>query len=162
MAIELVPLTGVRVGDLTDAAQLASLADETPEGRSVVVPAKKQFTCEHATWPTSGRASCLSPCQALGDSGPGRDAPRMQALLIRLERLDVADFLQKVLVLGQVVGQLDFGHGAIELRGVLVGQAEIPVGLGDDARGQVGVGAGHVDCDLEPRSMASRHSPCLA
>jgi K+-transporting ATPase ATPase B chain len=36
MATELIPLAGVRVEDLAQAAQLASLADETPEGRSIV------------------------------------------------------------------------------------------------------------------------------
>jgi K+-transporting ATPase ATPase B chain len=36
MATELIPLPGVRMEDLASAAQLASLADETPEGRSIV------------------------------------------------------------------------------------------------------------------------------
>jgi K+-transporting ATPase ATPase B chain len=36
MATELIPLAGVRIEDLAIAAQLASLADETPEGRSIV------------------------------------------------------------------------------------------------------------------------------
>jgi len=36
MASELIPLAGVRLEDLAVAAQLASLADETPEGRSIV------------------------------------------------------------------------------------------------------------------------------
>jgi len=36
MATELLPLQGVRIEDLASAAQLASLADETPEGRSIV------------------------------------------------------------------------------------------------------------------------------
>jgi K+-transporting ATPase ATPase B chain len=43
MATELVPAPGVRVEDLADAAQLASLADETPEGRSIVVLAKERY-----------------------------------------------------------------------------------------------------------------------
>ncbi|HSA21549.1 MAG TPA: potassium-transporting ATPase subunit KdpB [Myxococcota bacterium] len=43
MATELLPLPGVRVDDLADAAQLASLADETPEGRSIVVLAKERY-----------------------------------------------------------------------------------------------------------------------
>jgi len=43
MATELIPLDGVRVGDLADAAQLSSLADETPEGRSIVVLAKERY-----------------------------------------------------------------------------------------------------------------------
>lgn len=38
-----VPAPGVREADLADAAQLASLADETPEGRSIVVLAKQKF-----------------------------------------------------------------------------------------------------------------------
>ena len=39
-ATEFFPAGGVRVEELADAAQLASLADETPEGRSIVVLAK--------------------------------------------------------------------------------------------------------------------------
>ena len=42
-ASEFVPLTGVSERDLADAAQLASLADETPEGRSIVVLAKEKY-----------------------------------------------------------------------------------------------------------------------
>ncbi len=39
-ATEFVPAPGVRADELADCAQLASLADETPEGRSIVVLAK--------------------------------------------------------------------------------------------------------------------------
>jgi len=42
-ATEFLPVSGVEVATLADAAQLASLADETPEGRSIVVLAKNQF-----------------------------------------------------------------------------------------------------------------------
>lgn len=42
-ASEFIPLQGVSADDLADAAQLSSLADETPEGRSIVVLAKEQF-----------------------------------------------------------------------------------------------------------------------
>ncbi|HLB96421.1 MAG TPA: potassium-transporting ATPase subunit KdpB, partial [Acetobacteraceae bacterium] len=42
-ATEFIPLSGVNVQDLADAAQLASLSDETPEGRSIVVLAKDQY-----------------------------------------------------------------------------------------------------------------------
>ena len=38
-----IPAPGVSEHDLADAAQLASLADETPEGRSIVVLAKEKF-----------------------------------------------------------------------------------------------------------------------
>ena len=37
------PAAGVKEAELADAAQLASLADETPEGRSIVVLAKQKF-----------------------------------------------------------------------------------------------------------------------
>ena len=43
MAVEFIPATGVAPEYLADRAQLASLADETPEGRSVVVLAKNLF-----------------------------------------------------------------------------------------------------------------------
>src|SRR5258708_37798232 len=36
-------MDGVRPEDMADAAQLSSLADETPEGRSVVVLAKEKY-----------------------------------------------------------------------------------------------------------------------
>ena len=42
-AAEFLPVTGVDAATLADAAQLSSLADETPEGRSVVVLAKNDF-----------------------------------------------------------------------------------------------------------------------
>jgi K+-transporting ATPase ATPase B chain len=42
-ATELVPVSGVSESELADAAQLASLADETPEGRSIVVLAKEKY-----------------------------------------------------------------------------------------------------------------------
>jgi K+-transporting ATPase ATPase B chain len=42
-ATELIPGPGVKEADLADAAQLASLADETPEGRSIVVLAKGRY-----------------------------------------------------------------------------------------------------------------------
>lgn len=42
-AVAFMPAPGVEEGTLADAAQLASLADETPEGRSIVVLAKERF-----------------------------------------------------------------------------------------------------------------------
>ncbi len=42
-ATELIPLPGVSDATLADAAQLASLPDETPEGRSIVVLAKETY-----------------------------------------------------------------------------------------------------------------------
>ena len=42
-ASEFVPVAGVSAEELADAAQLSSLADETPEGRSIVVYAKTEY-----------------------------------------------------------------------------------------------------------------------
>jgi K+-transporting ATPase ATPase B chain len=57
-ATELLPAPGVEVTALADAAQLSSLADETPEGRSIVVLCKERYGLRareqgelgHATW----------------------------------------------------------------------------------------------------------------
>src|SRR5678815_203912 len=42
-ATAFVPLPGVTEAELADAAQLSSLPDETPEGRSIVVLAKERY-----------------------------------------------------------------------------------------------------------------------
>ncbi|MGU9095013.1 potassium-transporting ATPase subunit KdpB [Clostridium perfringens] len=42
-ASEFLPVDGANIEELADAAQLSSLADETPEGRSIVILAKEQF-----------------------------------------------------------------------------------------------------------------------
>ena len=48
-AAELLALTGVDEQELAEAAQLASLADETPEGRSIVVLAKERYGLRERT-----------------------------------------------------------------------------------------------------------------
>ena len=55
MATEFIPAPGYEVRDIAEAAQLASLSDETPEGRSIVVLAKEKFGL---------RARNLSPAHA--------------------------------------------------------------------------------------------------
>jgi len=42
-AVEFLPVGGASAAEVADAAQLASLSDETPEGRSIVVLAKEKF-----------------------------------------------------------------------------------------------------------------------
>jgi K+-transporting ATPase ATPase B chain len=46
-AVEFMPMPGVTVEELAEAAQMSSLADETPEGRSIVVLAKDYGVREH-------------------------------------------------------------------------------------------------------------------
>src|SRR5664279_3680320 len=48
-AVEFIPLAGVTVERLADRAQLASLPDETPEGRSIVVLAKTKYNLRGRT-----------------------------------------------------------------------------------------------------------------
>jgi potassium-transporting ATPase ATP-binding subunit len=48
-AAEFTPVDGVTEGTLADAAQLSSLADETPEGRSIVVFAKSRYGLRERT-----------------------------------------------------------------------------------------------------------------
>jgi K+-transporting ATPase ATPase B chain len=43
MANDFIPADGVSIEELADAAQLSSLSDETPEGRSIVILAKEKF-----------------------------------------------------------------------------------------------------------------------
>ena len=43
MATEFLPVQGMNEEEFAEIAQLASLSDETPEGRSIVVLAKKKF-----------------------------------------------------------------------------------------------------------------------
>jgi potassium-transporting ATPase ATP-binding subunit len=53
-AATFIPAAGVSEEELADAAQLASLADETPEGRSIVVLAKQRFSLRERDLATLG------------------------------------------------------------------------------------------------------------
>ncbi len=67
-AAEFLPVAGVGIDELASAAQLASLADETPEGRSIVVFAKQNHglrerhpgELDHATWVTFSAQTRMS------------------------------------------------------------------------------------------------------
>ena len=61
-ATEFLPLPGVTEAELADAAQLASLADETPEGRSIVVLAKERYRLRGRE--LSDKASAFVPFSA--------------------------------------------------------------------------------------------------
>ena len=76
MAIEFIPADGFTVKQLADAAQLASLADETPEGRSIVVLAKEKFNIRgrevkqlNATFIPFTAQSRMSGVDLKGDGG---------------------------------------------------------------------------------------------
>ena len=61
LASEFIPMPGVSEAELAEVAQLASLADETPEGRSIVVLAKQYGIREHDMTEPARRRSCRSP-----------------------------------------------------------------------------------------------------
>ncbi len=70
MATEFVPARGVRDVELADAAQLASLADETPEGRSIVVLAKERYGLRgRELRPQAPSEAGVALVHAGGDSG---------------------------------------------------------------------------------------------
>ncbi len=79
IATDLVPAHGVPVEQLADAAQLASLADQTPEGRSIVVLAKNRFgirarelAAPHATFVPFSAATRMSGVDFADGSRPRR------------------------------------------------------------------------------------------
>jgi potassium-transporting ATPase ATP-binding subunit len=55
LASEFIPMPGVPENELAEVAQLSSLADETPEGRSIVVLAKQYGVREHEMGQTDAR-----------------------------------------------------------------------------------------------------------
>ncbi len=64
-AVELIPVGDTRVEELAELAQLASLADETPEGRSIVVLAKERYGLRgRPVGQTDGRAMHFLPFSA--------------------------------------------------------------------------------------------------
>jgi len=81
-ASDFVPVGGTSIDSLADAAQLSSLADETPEGRSVVVLAKTDFGLReraagelaHATWVPFTAQTRMSGVDLRAHGGePGRE-----------------------------------------------------------------------------------------
>jgi K+-transporting ATPase ATPase B chain len=58
-AVEFIAVEGVSDSELADAAQLSSLADETPEGRSIVVLAKENIACAVVRSPRTNRTLFL-------------------------------------------------------------------------------------------------------
>ncbi|HVC21186.1 MAG TPA: potassium-transporting ATPase subunit KdpB [Vicinamibacterales bacterium] len=107
-ASEFVPLPGVTERDLADAAQLSSLADETPEGRSIVVLAKERYGIrgrdladQHAVFVPFTAQTRMSGVDIGGreirkgapdairryvETGGGATTPELQAIIERIAR----------------------------------------------------------------------------
>ena len=98
-AAAFMPVAGVAEEELAAAAQLASLADETPEGRSIVVLAKQRFklrerdlTSLHGTFvPFSAHTRMSGVDIAVESAGGGQPA----AAAVRQVRKGAADAIQK-------------------------------------------------------------------
>ncbi|OLP01073.1 potassium-transporting ATPase subunit B [Mycolicibacterium porcinum] len=92
-AAAFVPLSGVTAERLADAAQLSSLADETPEGRSIVVFAKQEYglrgrtpgELDHAHWVEFSANTRMSGVNLSGDHRLRKGATGAVAEWIRSE-----------------------------------------------------------------------------
>jgi potassium-transporting ATPase ATP-binding subunit len=89
-AVELLPLEGVTAAELADAAQLSSLADETPEGRSIVVLAKREYglrdrtagELNHATFVPFSAQTRMSGCD-IAENGRSRSVRKGATSAVR-------------------------------------------------------------------------------
>ena len=82
-AAEFLPLPGVLERELADAAQLASLADETPEGRSIVVLAKERFQIRERELAGATLVPFTAQTRMSGVDMPGRSIRKGAADSIR-------------------------------------------------------------------------------
>ncbi|MEO7275720.1 MAG: potassium-transporting ATPase subunit KdpB [Vicinamibacterales bacterium] len=102
-ASEFVPLPGVSDAALADAAQLASLADETPEGRSIVVLAKERYqlrgrelSSQHATFvPFTAQTRMSGVDLVVTPSGGASPDGSVAVAGTRLIRKGAAESIQK-------------------------------------------------------------------
>ncbi|MGZ5662412.1 MAG: potassium-transporting ATPase subunit KdpB [Usitatibacter sp.] len=107
-ASDFLPGSGVRREELADASQLASLADETPEGRSIVILAKQKYNIRERDVATLGatfihftahtrmsgvdlgerriRKGAADAVKAFVESQGGRFLPEMQAIVDMVAR----------------------------------------------------------------------------
>ncbi|MFF9510724.1 potassium-transporting ATPase subunit KdpB [Streptomyces sp. NPDC014724] len=75
-AAEFLPVDGVGIEELADASQLSSIADETPEGRSIVVLAKQQYALRARSEGELDRARFVPFTAQSRMSGVDLDDPR--------------------------------------------------------------------------------------
>jgi len=98
-AVEFVPVAGVTAEYLADRAQLASLPDETPEGRSIVVLAKEKFGLRGRTLSEGKRG-------AIGSKADGGEGA--------LEQMVLVPFSAATRMSGINAGTLELRKGASE------------------------------------------------
>lgn len=137
-AAAFMPLTGVTPQRLADAAQLSSLADETPEGRSIVVFAKQEYglrgrtagELDHAHWVEFSANTRMSGVDLSGDhrlrkgaSGAVAEWIRSEGGRVPTELGDIVDGISAAggtpLAVGQVVDGKAEVLGVIHLKDVV-------------------------------------------
>jgi K+-transporting ATPase ATPase B chain len=69
-AVEFIPVGGTPPQKLAEATQLSSLADETPEGRSIVVLAKEKYALRGRTVGAPGRSGALATAVGTSSDDP--------------------------------------------------------------------------------------------
>ena len=146
-ASRFIPAPGVTEEALADAAQLSSLADETPEGRSIVVLAKQRFNIRqrdmhalHATFLSFSAQSRMSGVDlspaGTSSAAPGREIRKGAADALRhyVEQrggrypAEVASAVMEVarrgstpLVVAETLGETTHVLGVIELKDIVKG-----------------------------------------
>ncbi len=128
-AVEFVPMPGVTADYLADRAQLASLADETPEGRSIVVLAKDKFGLRGRTLGDNAAAAAgasattnsTAPALPAPVTGPG-------AATVEFVPFTAATRMSGVNLPGG--GQLRKGAGDMVARWVREQGGDVPAALG--------------------------------
>ncbi|HVP91793.1 MAG TPA: potassium-transporting ATPase subunit KdpB, partial [Terriglobales bacterium] len=130
-ATTFVPAPGVAIEELADAAQLASLADETPEGRSIVVLAKKHGLRGRAVgeWPSARFIPFSAQTRMSGVDLDGRrirkGAPdAVQAFTGKPVPLEVHDAVNLIALAGGtplLVADNDRVLGAVHLKDIVKG-----------------------------------------
>jgi K+-transporting ATPase ATPase B chain len=103
-ATAFIPAAGVSERELADAAQLASLADETPEGRSIVVLAKTRFNLRERDIKALG-ATFIPFSARIRMSGADIDGRRLRKGAVDAIRAFVAD--QGAVVPREVLSEVD-------------------------------------------------------
>ncbi len=110
-AVEFVPVSGVTAEYLADRAQLASLADETPEGRSIVVLAKEKFGLRGRTFGDTGAG------EETNGSGVAVAAPAVEfvpfSATTRMSGVNLPDGVQLRKGAGDMVAQWVRSHGGV-------------------------------------------------
>ncbi len=147
-AAEFIPLPGISEATLADAAQLASLPDETPEGRSIVVLAKEKYglrgrelSPQHATFVPFTAQTRMSGIDLQPSSSSAVTGDRRTAVAVAVEgdvreiRKGAADSIEKwVLARG---GTVPVEFGTIVQRIARAGGTPLVVAEGRHALGVI-------------------------